>query len=57
MSSERGKFFRRGDGFGELKIDEEFPVDISRLEPFRSCLFLFANIRICSKLFASQPGL
>jgi hypothetical protein len=23
-----GKFFRRGDGFGELKPDGEFPIDI-----------------------------
>jgi hypothetical protein len=25
-----GKFFRRGDGFGELKPDGEFPVAIPR---------------------------
>jgi hypothetical protein len=25
-----GKFFRRGDGFGELKLDGEFPVAIPK---------------------------
>ena len=28
-----GKFFRRGDGFGELKPDGEFPVAIPRHAP------------------------
>jgi hypothetical protein len=27
-----GKFFRRGDRFGELKPDGEFPVAISKAE-------------------------
>jgi hypothetical protein len=27
-----GKFFRRGDGFGELKYDGEFPVAIPTIE-------------------------
>jgi hypothetical protein len=46
-----GKFFCRGDGFGELKPDGEFPVAIPSLSPLlrrAACLF-------CVPLLSSPP--